>query len=150
MVGNKYVSKSAKKTSFPMLVGQRLLTGRLAIAQATVVFAKGLFNQTKKFSDSKECWAPGNTRPMLSDMPQLATLYTKAFKELDALEAFSLDVERRLSHCLKNEIAPDADLTEAIAVCKVKCVDRAIELTFRLKQEVGSYALMGGTGFEVS
>lgn len=148
MVGNKYVSKSAKKTSFPALVGQRLLTGRLAIAQATVVFAKSLFQQTKNFSDTKPCWAPGNARPMLSDMPQLASLYAKAFKELDQLEKFSLDVEARLSHCLMNEIAPDDDLTEAIAVCKVKCVDRSIELTFRLKQEVGSYALMGGSGFE--
>jgi acyl-CoA oxidase len=30
----------------------------------------------------------------------------------------------------------------------VRCVEGAIELCFRLKQEVGSYALMAGSGFE--
>mgnify|MGYP005706447589 CR=1 FL=1 len=29
----------------------------------------------------------------------------------------------------------------------MKCAETAIELCFRLKQDVGSYALMGGTGF---
>jgi hypothetical protein len=31
---------------------------------------------------------------------------------------------------------------------QVKCIETAIELCFRLKQEVGSFALMSGTGFE--
>ena len=31
---------------------------------------------------------------------------------------------------------------------QVRCIETCIELCHRLKQEVGSYALMGGTGFE--
>jgi acyl-CoA oxidase len=43
---------------------------------------------------------------------------------------------------------PDAFLVEAVAAAKVRAVDEAIEMTHRLRQEVGSYALMAGTGFE--
>jgi hypothetical protein len=39
-------------------------------------------------------------------------------------------------------------LIEAIATGKVKAVEESISLCFRLKQEVGSYALMNNTGFE--
>ena len=39
-------------------------------------------------------------------------------------------------------------MREAIAVSKVKAVEESIEMSFRLKQEVGSYALMSGNGFE--
>jgi acyl-CoA oxidase len=41
-------------------------------------------------------------------------------------------------------------LQRAIAVAKVQAVEIAIWLCFRLKQEVGSYALMVGSGFEMS
>ena len=41
-------------------------------------------------------------------------------------------------------------LVEAIAVCKVKAVEDSISLVHRLKNEVGSYALMAGAGIELS
>ena len=50
--------------------------------------------------------------------------------------------------CLTEEVLPSTELTDAIAVAKVRAVDESIELCFRLKQEVGSYALMAGSGFE--
>jgi acyl-CoA oxidase len=40
------------------------------------------------------------------------------------------------------------DFLQAIAVGKVRAVEGAITLCFALKQEVGSYALMAGSGFE--
>ena len=41
-----------------------------------------------------------------------------------------------------------AAATRAIAVAKIRTVETCVELCHRLKQEVGSYALMAGTGFE--
>jgi hypothetical protein len=38
-------------------------------------------------------------------------------------------------------------LVLAIATCKVRAVETSIALTFRLKQEVGSFALMSDAGF---
>merc|ERR1712039_668572 len=56
--------------------------------------------------------------------------------------------EAKLNTCLRNDTIPPAELVQAIAVAKVKAVETSIDLCFRLKQEVGSYALMGDTGFE--
>ena len=39
-------------------------------------------------------------------------------------------------------------IIETIARGKIICVEKSIDLCFRLKQEVGSYALMNETGFE--
>ena len=41
-------------------------------------------------------------------------------------------------------------LVEAIAAAKILAVEDAIDLTHRLRQETGSYALMAHTGFEHS
>ena len=38
---------------------------------------------------------------------------------------------------------------DAIAVAKIRCIDVAIQCVHRLRQEVGSYALTGNTGFEL-
>jgi hypothetical protein len=42
----------------------------------------------------------------------------------------------QLSQCLVAGSLPPASLTQAIAVCKIRAVETAIELCFRLKQEV--------------
>lgn len=51
------------------------------------------------------------------------------------------DIGDRISIC--------ADVcTPCAQVAKVKAVEESIEMCHRLQNEVGSYALMGGTGFE--
>lgn len=71
--------------------------------------------------------------------------YAKA--ALDVMDAFVGECEARLRRCLVAGEIPPPSLTRAIAVSKIRAVETAIELCFRLKQEVGSYALMDGTGF---
>ena len=44
--------------------------------------------------------------------------------------------------------AARGDPLHAIATAKVKAVEHSIDLAWRLKQEVGSYALMGSSGFK--
>jgi len=43
---------------------------------------------------------------------------------------------------------PSTALVDAIATCKVRSVENSIDLCFRLKQEVGSFALMDDSGFK--
>ena len=43
---------------------------------------------------------------------------------------------------------PETALVNAIAAGKVLCSETAIDICHRLKQEVGSFALMAGSGFE--
>jgi len=146
IVNNKYVQTTKERMRIE-IIGQRLLSGRVAVAQAALTFARKLYTHTKKYSDDKKCWAPGAT-PALSDIPQLNALYEEGDRELTKMESFASLVEGKLNEDLRASKIPSPALVHAIAVAKVNSVERAIDLCHRLKQEVGSYALMGDTGFE--
>jgi len=129
------------------MIGQRLFTGRVAVAQAALEFRRGLFESTKAYADQKPCWAPSG-QPVLSDIPQLRALFAENARGLDRLDRFVGKCEARLSDKLRAGELPDVSLVEAIAVAKVKAVEESIDITHRLQNDVGSYALMVGSGFE--
>jgi len=129
------------------MIGQRLYTGRTVIAASTLVFARTLYKTAKDYTDKKKCWNPKGSIS-LSDIPQLATLYEEADRELSRVEVLRDVCESRLAECLRSSTIPDSDTVERVACLKVKAIETAISFCFRLKQELGSYALMGGTGFE--
>ena len=140
--------KKTKNAPKPMeMIGQRLLTGRVAVAQAALVFSKKLYANTREYSDSKMCAMRGDT-PYLTDVPQLKALYEEAEMRFKTLDAFVDGCEENLCKYLVAGSVPAYELTRAIAVAKIKSVETCVELCHRLKQEVGSYALMSGTGFE--
>ena len=64
------------------------------------------------------------------------------------MDAFVAGCEAELATCLVRRAIPPAALTRAIAVAKIRAVETSIASCHALKQEVGSYALMAGTGFE--
>jgi len=144
---NQYVQRQKGIRTMDM-IGQRLYTGRAVIARSALVFARMLYASTREYSDKKMCWAPKGAGMPLSEIPQLKSLYQEAEGELSHMEGFISEVERRLQDCLRKEQIPPDELVQAIASSKVKSVELAIELCWRLKQEVGSYALMTGCGFE--
>lgn len=146
IVDNQYVQKVKGVKAFDM-IGQRLFTGRAVIAQSTLVFTRALFKQTQAYSDSKRCWTPKGDS-MLTGIPQLGALYKEADARLSRMERFIEKIEASLTDCLRSGKLVSMDLMDGIATAKVKCIETSIELCFRLKQEVGSYALMGGSGFE--
>eukprot|EP01061_Rhynchopus_euleeides_P020511 TRINITY_DN3336_c0_g1_i2.p1 TRINITY_DN3336_c0_g1~~TRINITY_DN3336_c0_g1_i2.p1 ORF type:complete len:463 (+),score=204.66 TRINITY_DN3336_c0_g1_i2:50-1438(+) len=144
--GAKYVQKVKGLPVFHM-IGQRLFTGRVAVAQAALEFRRSIFEQTKRFTDQKECWTPTGTRP-LSSVPQLKRLYERHTANQALLDEFVGKCERELADHLRNKTLPTLELVEAIAAAKVKCVEDSIHYVHVLQNEVGSYALMRGTGFE--
>lgn len=146
----QYFSKQKKGMHAMLQIGQRLFTGRVAVAQAALMFGRQLFAKTKKYTDNKKCWAPGNQRPPLSMLPQLSSLFKLADEAFTFGEKYSMICEQRLSACLRAGTLPPPDLIEAIAVGKIRAVETSVQLCFRLKQTVGSYALMHGSGFESS
>jgi len=144
---NQYVQRQKGIRIMDML-GQRLYTGRTVIAGSAVVFTRMLYAGAKAYTDAKKCWAPKGAHIILSDLPQLKTLYKLADAETSRMDVFVSEVERRVSDCLRTEQIPPDELVQAIAVAKVKSIELAISLCSRLKQEVGSFALMSGSGFE--
>lgn len=143
--GGSYISKAKGFTNM-MMIGQRLFTGRVAVAQAALTFTRRLFESTHGYSDGKVCWGPkGNTN--LTSVPQLNALYKHADTQLQRLDAFLAECERHLSTHLQNETVPPIQLQDAIACAKIAASETSIDLCFRLKQDVGSFALMDGKGF---
>jgi alkylation response protein AidB-like acyl-CoA dehydrogenase len=142
-----YVQK-VKGVNTMSMIGQRLFTGRVAVAQAALTFARVLYNMTRNYSDNKACWAPGGKEQSLSVVPQLRGLYREAAATLDRADRYVQSCETDLCACLRRDAVPPLALQADIAVAKILGAETAISLCFRLKQEVGSHALMGGTGFE--
>lgn len=128
------------------VIGQRLLTGRLAIAESALVAVRQLFLRTKAYADSKQVNAISGSIA-LAELPHLQKLFREADEQLTALETFTACVEARLAWELRRGTIPPADLVEAISVCKVRDIEVASEMEHRLEQEVGSYALMADSGF---
>jgi acyl-CoA oxidase len=143
---DKYVQTTNERMRIEV-IGQRLLTGRVAVAQTSLTFARKLYAHTQKYSDTKKCWSPSGNQ-FLSQIPQLASLYAEAQNRLSELERFTHGIENEISGVLRNDGIPSSNLVHDIAVAKIASVETSIELCHRLKQEVGSYALMARTGFE--
>lgn len=141
----KYVQRVKGMPVFHM-IGQRLFTGRVAVAQAALAFRREIFKTTKAYTDQKRCWSPGGS-VSLSTIPQLSSLYAEAAEKSAYIEHFVGACQQELSDCLRRNEVPSLRLVEAIAVAKVKAVEESIDLTFRLKNEVGSYALKESSGF---
>lgn len=144
---NKYFQPTDQKMRLEV-IGQRLLSGRLAISQACLVFTQNLFKKTKEFAKSRRVWAPNNATSYLYELPQLKSLFDDAEERLGNMLKYSMLVEDQINETLKHGTIPSADLVEKIAVAKVVCIETSIRLCFELKQEVGSYGLMDDTGFE--
>ena len=149
----RYCLESPDAPTNMELIGQRLFTGRVAVAQGAHEFRRALFRRTRAATDAKPCWAPGGDDGgaktlALSRVPQLRALYDAAEASEERTGRFLAEVEAKLCDVLRTRRAPDAGLVEAVAAAKVSAVDEAIEYCHRLRQEVGSYALMAGTGFE--
>jgi len=143
----EYRLKTAGVLPFEM-IGQRLYTGRVAVAQAALAFRSELFRRTRAYSDAKPTYARGvDELPVLSDVPQLRALFEENAAAAAATEAFVGQCEARLSECLVGGTTPPPDLVDAIATAKVVAVEQSIDACHRLKQEVGSFALMADAGF---
>merc|ERR1711865_543881 len=93
-----------------MVIGQRLFTGRVAVAQAALMFGRGIFAMTREYTDNKLCWAPGGQRPPLSMLPQLSSLFAQADKAFTYAEEYSRICERNLCKCLRDNTVPPPSL----------------------------------------
>ena len=78
---------------------------------------------------------------------QLRSLLAEAAETASYLEGYVAACETELVPLLKDGATPSDELAHRIAVAKVKAVEHSIDLCWRLKQEVGSFALMGDSGF---
>lgn len=143
--GGTYVPKTKGLPNMAM-IGQRLFTGRIAVAQCALAYTRRIFESTHAYSDAKACWGPkGDTS--LTKVPQLSSLYKRADMKLHRLESFVGECQKLLSVHLQANTLPPIPLQDAIACAKIAASETTIDLGFRLTQDVGSFALMQDAGF---
>lgn len=85
----------------PQVIGQRLLTGRMAIAEAALVSCRVLHMKTEEYARQKVCNGLAGETSLYS-MPQLKSVFDISYRELDRLMRFTAAVEARLNTCLRN------------------------------------------------
>mmetsp|Transcript_103126 Transcript_103126/g.204830 ORF Transcript_103126/g.204830 Transcript_103126/m.204830 type:complete len:487 (+) Transcript_103126:32-1492(+) len=129
------------------VIGQRLLTGRLVIAQMTIDSINLLVRNVRQYCDGRKVWSPvlGDNKT-LSNVPHIAELLERIERAAAEQLRFSEAVERQLWPYLQNDLLPPADLAEAIGVAKIRGVGTALRCFQELQAEVGSHALMAGPG----
>ena len=64
------------------------------------------FEDTKKYSDNKKCWAPNDKTTNLSNIPQLKSIYAEELEKRNILENFVCNCEIVLNQCLRNNVIP--------------------------------------------
>jgi acyl-CoA oxidase len=116
---NQYELKHKGVRPFDM-IGQRLYSGRICVAQAGLEYRRQLFQQTKDYSDGKPIFSFSGPR-VLSNIPQLTAIYQENEKKMSVIDAFVKSCELSLSDCIRREVPPNTELVEAIATCKVRC-----------------------------
>mmetsp|Transcript_40073 Transcript_40073/g.67199 ORF Transcript_40073/g.67199 Transcript_40073/m.67199 type:complete len:482 (+) Transcript_40073:132-1577(+) len=144
--GHNYVPKLKGVPEFHR-IGQRLFTGRVAVAQAALEFRRWLFAKTTEYANERQCWTPAGDRP-LAEVPQLKQLLQENDRNQREMDVFVSECEAQLCVCLRADVLPSVTLCDAIAVAKAKAVEDSIQFVNRLSNEVGSYALMAGSGFD--
>lgn len=143
---NEYVQKGEKMRI--EVIGQRLLTGRMAIAESALVSCRVLHMKTEEYARQKVCNGLSGETSLYS-MPQLKSVFDTSYREIDSLMRYTAAVEEKLNECLRHGTIPDSNLVDAVSVCKTRAVSLAVERSHALRLEVGSYALMHETGFEL-
>eukprot|EP00122_Pirum_gemmata_P008693 Pgem_evm1s8019 len=143
---NEYVQVGSEKMRIEV-IGQRLMTGRLAISESALVLTKSLHLKAKEYCTNRTVPGLVGDTP-LYEIPHIKNTFEKNFCEINKALDYAASVEERLCHCLRYNQIPDDDLVTAIAVAKIKCIDTTVECTHALRIEVGSYSLMKDTGFE--
>ena len=86
------------------VIGQRLLTGRMAIAEAALVSCRVLHMKTEEYARQKVCNGLSGETSLYS-MPQLKSVMETSYRELDHLLGYTAAIEDKLNQCLRNGIS---------------------------------------------
>ncbi|EOD25243.1 hypothetical protein EMIHUDRAFT_450487 [Emiliania huxleyi CCMP1516] len=133
------------------MIGQRLYTGRIAVAQAAPQppshTRRKPFEDTKAYPDAKPILYGTGAPLTLSSIPQLASLFEEAEATAGALEKYVASCEEELTPLLRNGGVPYRHGSEPTLDSSLWRTHSFLLSTGVIHSEVGSYALMGDSGF---
>ena len=142
--GNVYIKRSDIR-SFN-IVGQQLFSGRVCVAQAALEFRNRLFENTRKYAESKLCWSKDGSQKLIT-IQHIQDIFKNNQINYELCDRFVKMCENKLTKYLRSRQLPTEELINDIAIAKIKCVEDSIEHVNTLQNEIGSYALMYESGF---
>lgn len=128
------------------IVGQQLFSGRLCVAQAALEFRNRLFENTRKYAESKSCWTKDGSQKLIT-IPHIHEIFKNNQINYEVCDKFAKICEIKLCQYLRSKQLPNNELINDIAIAKIKCVDDSIKHVHALQNEIGSYAIMHESGF---
>ena len=133
------VHHAGRKVRTMDIIGQRLYTGRVTVAQGALRCTRSkLESVSNNFEANTVCWTPllnsrrGRVGP--DGRPRLSKgLLEQAFHTLDRLDRFAAKVEAELCVNLLHDVIPTERSQQAIAVLKVEAVETCIDISNSVK-----------------
>lgn len=133
-----------------VIIAQRLLSGRLCIADNAIVYAAMILDATEKFAAGRMVWIDKERRRALADLPYMRTFFERTKACLSVFRAFLLLLQTRFADAAARGEAPSRGLVTLIAAAKVEAVEFAINAVGLLRRNVGSFSLMQESPFGAS
>jgi alkylation response protein AidB-like acyl-CoA dehydrogenase len=141
--GNVYIRSNIRSFN---IVGQQLFSGRVCVAQAALEFRNRLFENTRKYAESKLCWSKDGSQKLIT-IPHIQEIFKNNQTNYELCDRFVKMCENKLTKYLRSRQLPNEELINDIAIAKIKCVEDSIKHVNTLQNEIGSYALMYESGF---
>lgn len=129
------------------LISQRLLSGRLCIAFASLVYFKNRLNGVMPILNNVTVWVSGEEKIPMKDLYHINYFLNDANNKLEKYTHFIEYVKIKYCKCILENKIPNDELIELILIAKVICTNFALDYTLQLKKIIGSRALLEKNGF---
>ena len=137
------------KLSF-VTIAQRLLSGRIAIAETSISYMGYTLSATKDYAETRKVWVAGDKQQTLSTLPYIKEVFDRKSALVRVHMAYLRGLERRFADSVNGPGKKDGvsrDLQMHISIAKASAVDFATQGLLDIRTKVGSYSLMAESPF---
>ena len=145
----KFEFDGEKPPSF-IKIAQRLLSGRLCIADSAVKFFSECVSTTQKYTSTRKVWVEPTKQITISELPYVKQLFNEATQCASVHSKYLLHLQNEFAQTAKAGTEPSRKLQNMIAAAKSEAVDFATTWLSRIRCKVGSYSLMKESPFGTS
>eukprot|EP01060_Flectonema_neradi_P017304 TRINITY_DN24205_c0_g1_i1.p1 TRINITY_DN24205_c0_g1~~TRINITY_DN24205_c0_g1_i1.p1 ORF type:complete len:521 (+),score=108.36 TRINITY_DN24205_c0_g1_i1:73-1635(+) len=131
-------------------IAQRLLSGRLCIADSAVQFFRECIRTTQTYTDTRKVWVEPTKQLTISELPYVKQVFNEANQCASVHAKYLLHLQTEFAKTAQAGSEPSRKLQNLIAAAKAEAVDFATTWLSKVRCKVGSYSLMKESPFGTS
>eukprot|EP01061_Rhynchopus_euleeides_P030328 TRINITY_DN50413_c0_g1_i1.p1 TRINITY_DN50413_c0_g1~~TRINITY_DN50413_c0_g1_i1.p1 ORF type:complete len:563 (+),score=269.99 TRINITY_DN50413_c0_g1_i1:42-1691(+) len=136
-----------KPLSF-VTIAQRLLSGRLAIAENSIAYFGYVLSQVKDYAETRKVWVAEDKQQTLATLPYIKEVFDNKAAVLRVYMGYLKDLQLKFAKAVNSDDPQvSRNLQMHISIAKSACVDFATEALSQVRMKVGSYSLMADSPF---